>query len=55
MFLGVVGVVSTVGGQDRLDLEPTVVGGLNMLRLHLDRLTRFVGFHGDTVAFFFTG
>jgi hypothetical protein len=55
MFLGVVGVALTAGGQDRLELAPTVVGGLNMLRLHLDRLTRFVGFHGDTVAFFLTG
>ncbi len=40
-------------GKDRLELEPTVVGGLNVLRLHLDRLTRFVGFHSDTVAFLF--
>ena len=29
MFLGVVGVVLTAGGQDRLELAPTVVGGLN--------------------------
>jgi len=32
---------------------PALVGGLDMLRLQLYRLTRFVGFYGDTVACFF--
>jgi len=41
--------------RDRVEVEPTVAGELDMRRLQFDRLARFVGFYGDTVAFFFTG
>jgi len=41
--------------RDRVEVEPTVAGELDMRRLQFDRLARFVGFYGDTVAFFFAG
>ena len=48
------GIGSSTMDRDRVEVEPTIAGELDMRRLQLDRLARFVGFYGDTVAFFFT-
>lgn len=42
------------GGCCQVCAEAKLMGGLDVMRLQLDRLTRFVGFYGDTVACLFT-
>ena len=42
------------GGRCQVCGEAKLMGGLGMMRLQLDGLTRFVGFYGDTVACLFT-